>query len=210
MLSAVKFKESPYFILSLVLHGLLVVTFYNTSLKNISLSSVKKSINRPATITTELSLEKKEEIKKEVKKLEKKIIQEPSPIAKQIEPQEETKEQVKETPKASTYVADLSKNLAHDQTPEELRAFFTNLIEEIHKKKRYPTLSKRLRESGVVHVKFEVSPDGQVRNAILKKPCTYKRLNTSALQVVSNLKIKELPPENYGKIEITFPMDYVL
>ena len=186
-----------------MLHGLLVVGLNRQS---ISLSQFKKALNQqPILHTTELSLEKIKEIKKEVRKETIEISPPATPMAKPLEP---VKEHKKKVASESTYVADLSRN--QDQTPEELRAFFTNLIEEIHRKKRYPTLSKRLRESGVVHIKFEVSSDGKVKNASLKKPCTYKRLNKSALWVVSNLELTELPPKNYGKIEITFPINYIL
>ena len=197
------FQQISYFLASLMLHGLLVVGLNRQS---ISLSQFKKALNQqPILHTTELSLEKIKEIKKEVRKETIEISPPTTPIAKPLEP---VKEHKKKVASESTYVADLSRN--QDQTPEELRAFFTNLIEEIHRKKRYPTLSKRLRESGVVHIKFEVSSDGKVKNASLKKPCTYKRLNKSALWVVSNLELTELPPKNYGKIEITFPINYIL
>ena len=194
-------KESFCFIASLVFHGLLVVVFYNTSLQNIRLFQVKKGLNRPATLVTELSLEKKQEVKKAIETFS-------APVTKALESMKEKKQEEKMVfkPKASTYVIDLSQN----QIPEEFKAFFTSLIEEIHKKKHYPALSKRLRESGVVHIEFEVSLEGKVQNVMLKKSCNYKRLNKSALQVVSNLEIKKLPPKSYGKIEITFPMEYIL
>ena len=204
-----KARSSPYFIASLVVHALLLFGFYNANIQNISLSQSKKSLNKPVTLTTELSLQKQEEIKKEVKKVKKKVVEKKSLISKPLETAKQEKvEETVSKPESSTYVADFSRS--QDQTPEELRAFFTSLIEEIHKKKKYPTLSKRLRESGVVHVKFIVDADGVVHNPTLKKPCTYKRLNKSALKVVSNLELSELPPKSYGKIEITFPMDYIL
>ena len=199
------FQQISYFLASLMLHGLLVVGLNRQS---ISLSQFKKALNQqPILHTTELSFhtEKIKEIKKEVRKETIEISPPATPMAKPLKP---VKEHKKKVASESTYVTDLSRN--QDQTPEELRAFFTNLIEEIHRKKRYPTLSKRLRESGVVHIKFEVSSDGKVKNASLKKPCTYKRLNKSALWVVSNLELTELPPKNYGKIEITFPINYIL
>lgn len=96
------------------------------------------------------------------------------------------------------------------KTPEELRAFFKALVQQIQSKTRYPRLSKKLRESGLVHVNFRVDQSGRVFAAKLKKPCEYKRLNQSALDVVSRLHLTRLPPKNYPSIEVTFPLSYKL
>ena len=185
-------------------------TFYYSVINQVSLSPNNKTVNRTITVIAELNTPVEEffeePVLEEIKEFVEKTIDD-SGTNNQVLEKESKKSSIKKVA-TTTYVADLSK--AHDQTPEKLRALFSELIEEIHRKKRYPKLSKRLRESGVVHVKFEIDSQGNVKNVLLKKPCSYKRLNNSALKVVSNLELSVRPPKEYGKIEVTFPMSYVL
>jgi protein TonB len=210
-----KLDERFFFAVSCFFHLCLLLAF-SSKVFDLSFSSPKHS--KSASLSTEISIQKSFD-KKETSKLieaKKQSAVKPQKVLKKIAPLTEQKslkkdvaDNEKSTPKdSSTFVADFSN--ASTKAPKELQKFFKSLISEIHNKKSYPRLSKKLRESGTVYIKFMVDSNGEIKDTTLIKSSKYQRLNNSALNVVSQLEIKEPLPNNYDKIVITFPMSYIL
>jgi len=212
-----KFDEKFFFAVSCTLHLCLLLTF-SSKAYNLSFSNPMNKTSSP--LSTQISIEKfngNETAKpQEIPKKKQNIIKKQHKLSKAInKPQENIHTEQKSISKTkskgadgSTFVADFSSKST--KAPKELQKFFRSLVSEIHNKKKYPRLSKKLRESGTVHIKFMVNSRGEVKNATLIKSSKYQRLNNSALKVVSKLEIKEPIPNNYDKIVITFPMSYIL
>lgn len=93
-----------------------------------------------------------------------------------------------------------------------LKAYFTDLRFDIERNKIYPKLARRLKQSGIVHVKFDISKEGQISNVNVKKQCPFHRLNEAALELLSSLKKQyPLPDEiNAEKISVVLPINYIL
>gem|GEM_PF-6711852 len=192
---------------------------FSSKVFDLSFSSPRHTESSP--LSTQISIEKFNKNKKAVKP-QKAITKKQSVVKKQREipkslttskersasTQKSSSEAQSKAENSSTFVADFSSTST--KAPKELQKFFRSLISEIHNKKNYPRLSKKLRESGTVHIKFMVDSSGEVKDAALIKSSKYQRLNNSALKVVSQLEIKEPLPSNYDKIVVTFPMNYIL
>ncbi len=211
-----KFDERFFFAVSCILHLCLLLVF---SSKVLNLSFYNPKPEKSLPFSTQINIEKfsKEDLSQLQKASTKKQNRVQKNVVKAINTPKEklsidkksnSKNISQSKIKSSTFVADFSSKSA--KAPKELQKFFRSLISEIHNKKNYPRLSKKLRESGTVHIKFMVNSNGEVRETKLIKSSQYQRLNKSALKVVSQLEIKEPLPSNYDNIVITFPMSYIL
>jgi protein TonB len=81
----------------------------------------------------------------------------------------------------------------------------------IDKNKSYPSLSKRLGQTGIVVVAFTLLKDGHIIDVRLVKPSRYERLNFSALEAVKKVeKFKPIPHEiGELKMDIKVPVKFV-
>lgn len=70
--------------------------------------------------------------------------------------------------------------------------YFSMVWRMIERKKRYPSVAKKMRQEGVVHLSFTISKDGQIRNIGLAKKSPYQRLNNAALRILR--EIGSFPP----------------
>jgi protein TonB len=81
----------------------------------------------------------------------------------------------------------------------------------IDKNKYYPTLSKRLGQTGVVVIAFTLLSDGNIVDVRIEKPSQYERLNVSALDAVKKVeRFKPIPKEaGEEKMDIQVPVKFV-
>jgi len=86
--------------------------------------------------------------------------------------------------------------LDRNQLEAERSEFKAELRAEIEKNKFYPTVSKRLGQTGVVEVAFTLLDDGHIINVRLSRASLFERLNQSALEAVKKVhKFKPIPRE---------------
>ena len=150
-----------------------------------------------ATILEKKVLEKKKEIKKVVKKEvnktpKKAIIKKPT-IVKQKEiikkPKKEQekkieKKVVKKDEPSKTNSVNISKSLLKNKEFKE--NYISRLREFIDKNKKYPKMSKRLKEEGRVLLSFRVLKSGEFKNIKLLESSGNKRLDKAALNALIN------------------------
>lgn len=93
---------------------------------------------------------------------------------------------------------------AMDLYKAELRA-------KIDKNKYYPTMSRRLGQTGTVVIAFTLLEDGNIVNIRIDKPSQYERLNVSALDAVKKVeRFKPIPKEvGENKMDIKVPVKFV-
>ena len=124
---------------------------------------------------------KKKPVKKSIKKpkkIEKKIIKKPiekpvvKPIVKKIEKKEIKK--VNTVNKAQS----LQKYKQHKQT------YLTKLRAKIDRNKKYPSISRRLKEQGIVSVSFRVLKNGLFENIQVSKGSGKRRLDKAAIKAL--------------------------
>lgn len=210
-----------FFLASLVLHLVVWASIYSKNLRVVNLNQTDKSSSQSATVLSARVYQKPKKENKADKvvksavtdKIKASTVKPKSLQAKAPQKPDEHNNEVKGEPKnvpSNTFRADFSRNAQASDVPDELKLFFQTLSERIQKNKFYPSLSKRLRESGTVVVKFEVHSNGKVQNITVKEQCSFERLNKSAYKVVASLGNLVPLPEKYNKIEITFPLSYVL
>jgi TonB family protein len=103
------------------------------------------------------------------------------------------------------------RNVEGNLSPE-LQKYFTTLRMDIEKRKRYPKLAKRLRQSGRVVLKFQIGKEGKIKNVLVEEPSPFRALNESAKKLVSNLKGEYPLPLaiKAERIEIKLPVSYKL
>ncbi|MEO0335900.1 MAG: TonB family protein [Pseudomonadota bacterium] len=102
-------------------------------------------------------------------------------------------------------------NIKGNLSPE-LQKYFTKLRMDIERRKKYPKLAKRLRQSGRVVLKFEIGKSGKIVNVFIEEPSPYKSLNDSARKLLSNLKGEYPLPSaiKSDRIEVKLPVSYKL
>jgi TonB family protein len=94
---------------------------------------------------------------------------------------------------------------------DALSAYKAELRAIIDQNKYYPTMSRRLGQTGTVVVAFTLLHDGHIINVRIDKPSQYERLNLSALDAVKKVeRFKPLPKEvREGKMDIKVPVKFV-
>jgi protein TonB len=81
----------------------------------------------------------------------------------------------------------------------------------IEKNKYYPTMSRRLGQTGTVVIAFTLLEDGNIVDIRVDKPSQYERLNVSALDAVKKVeRFKPIPKEiGEDKMDIKVPVKFV-
>lgn len=82
---------------------------------------------------------------------------------------------------------------------------------KIDHNKYYPTLSRRLGQTGTVVIAFTLLEDGNIVNVRIDKPSQYERLNISALDAVKKVeRFKPIPKEiGEEKMDIKVPVKFM-
>jgi protein TonB len=81
----------------------------------------------------------------------------------------------------------------------------------IDQNKYYPTMSRRLGQTGTVVIAFTLLEDGNIVNVRIDSPSAYERLNASALDAVRKVeRFKPIPKEvGENKMDIKVPVKFV-
>lgn len=81
----------------------------------------------------------------------------------------------------------------------------------IDKNKYYPTMSRRLGQTGTVVIAFTLLEDGNIVDIRIEKPSQYERLNISALDAVKKVERFKPIPKEVGEIrmDIKVPVKFV-
>jgi protein TonB len=80
----------------------------------------------------------------------------------------------------------------------------------IEKNKYYPSMSKRLGQTGTVVVAFTLLEDGNITDVKIDQPSRYENLNVSALDAVKKVERFRPIPKEFGeqKMEIKVPVNF--
>ena len=148
-----------------------------------------------ATISEKKDTPLKKVVKKEEKKTLKKEIIKKSALVKQKEiikkPKEEqekkiVKKVVKKDESSKSNSVNVSKSLQKNKEFKE--NYISRLREFIDKNKKYPKMSKRLKEEGRVLLSFRVLKSGEFRNIKILESSGNKRLDKAALNALITSK----------------------
>lgn len=135
---------------------------------------IKKPIIKKKAIKKVVKKKPVKKIIKKPKKIEKKIIKKPieKPIVKKIE-----KKEIKKV-NAVNKAQSLQKYKQHKQT------YLTKLRAKIDRNKKYPSISRRLKEQGIVSVSFRVLKNGLFENIKVSKGSGKRRLDKAAIKAL--------------------------
>lgn len=80
----------------------------------------------------------------------------------------------------------------------------------IEQRKKYPRAAKRLRQQGVVYVKFMISQDGTIRHIGLVKKSRHEKLDKAALNILKKIRAFAPIPKELGEryLSVTVPIKY--
>lgn len=132
---------------------------------------VKKIIKKPKIIKKIKKVKPKKIVKKIIKKpIEKPVIK--KPIPKKIEK--------KETKKVNT----INKAQSLQKYKEYKQTYLTKLRAKIDRNKKYPSISRRLKEQGIVTVSFRVLENGLFENIRVSKGSGKRRLDKAAIKAL--------------------------
>ena len=94
---------------------------------------------------------------------------------------------------------------------DALTVYKAELRAKIDENKFYPTMSRRLGQTGTVVVAFTLLKDGNIVNVRLDKPSQYERLNSSALDAVKKVeRFRPIPKEVGGlSMDVKVPVKFV-
>jgi periplasmic protein TonB len=94
---------------------------------------------------------------------------------------------------------------------DQLSLYKAELRATIDKNKSYPTMSRRLGQTGTVVVAFTLLEDGHIIDVRIEKPSRYDSLNSSALDAVKKVKRFKPIPKDLGetKLDITVPVKFI-
>uniref|UniRef100_UPI0040487789 energy transducer TonB n=1 Tax=Aliarcobacter sp. TaxID=2321116 RepID=UPI0040487789 len=210
-----KFIIFPCFIIVFSLHLLLFSYFRNTEI-------IKSPSNNNDLVQIQLNkaYEKtkvKDKPKKETTKETQKPIQKKEPIKekvidenlKDIEKLKTKKENLKESE------SKISENQNNEQKIKEQKfidSYASRLREEINKNKKYPTMSKKLKEEGKVIVSFKVLKNGQFENISILLSSNKERLDKAALNALYDTKEFEAFDKSIKKefLEFNLPLEFFI
>ncbi|RYZ75264.1 MAG: energy transducer TonB [Proteobacteria bacterium] len=100
--------------------------------------------------------------------------------------------------------------VANGSEVSERERYLYELHRLIDGRKVYPSLAKRMRQTGKVLVQFEILKDGEIQNVIIKSPSSHERLNEAASQLIAGIKHYRPLPKSAGsdRLSVTVPVDY--
>lgn len=96
--------------------------------------------------------------------------------------------------------------------PSVLSMYLSDLHRHIDGRKVYPSLSKRLGETGKVLLSLIVLRNGDIQSIEVKSASTFSRLNDAALKTVSALKRYKPLPDAFGddRLVVDVPIEFSL
>jgi len=163
-------------------------------IKPIKKKAKREFVKKKKTVVKKKVIKKKV-VKKVIKKtiVQKKIIKAPKKKVKKVAPKETTQ------------------SLA--QYKKVKQNYITQLRSAIDKNKKYPRISRKLKEQGQVTISFRVLQNGKFTNIKIYKKALKRRLNKAALNaVLLTKKFKHFPKELQKKkyLDIALPINFKL
>lgn len=137
-----------------------------------------------------------------------------TPVKKVEKVQKQVSKTTVPTPKVTTENTPVETNTA----PTDINVKFTvmdiykaELRATIEKNKYYPTMSRRLGQTGTVVIAFTLLEDGNIVDVRIEKPSQYERLNVSALDAVKKVERFKPIPKEVGEVrmDIKVPVKFV-
>lgn len=98
------------------------------------------------------------------------------------------------------------------QSQSELIDYLSELFQVLNNKKVYPSMSKRLREKGLVIVSFRLTRSGELREVVVKQTSRSARLDEAAKSAVESVGQFKPIPEAVMKdvLHIEVPIEFQL
>jgi len=89
-------------------------------------------------------------------------------------------------------------------------AYISELAVLLQNRKKYPRMARKLRQQGVVLVRFTIEIDGQITNVSVTAASPFELLNDAARQTVEQLSFYKPIPDalQVPKLVITVPVNY--
>lgn len=122
-------------------------------------------------------------------------------IVKKLKRKKKKKKLVRKTSKAQR---------SSPQTKAIKNSYLSKVRKIIEQHKKYPRIAKRMKQEGVVKVKFTIGKNGKIRHIKLAQKCPYTKLNKAALQILHQIvSFGPIPKElNETYLSLTVPIKY--
>lgn len=175
-----------------------------------------KPIEKPKPILKEepkpKPVKKPKPIPKEEPKIEQKVVVKQESVA---EPEFVVSEPIiqNETPKEEPQiVVPTTPTISQEEIQNAKDVYLAKLRKVIEEKKRYPKNAKRLKQSGVVHVKFTLLRDGTIQNAQIAQTSSFEILDSATIALLQAIAKTEPFPKELSDNEmiIILPIEYSL
>ena len=200
------------------------------SLNSVAVQKVEEVIEKPIIEQKPEEVIEKVVEKPAPKKIEKKIVEKPKKIEKPIEKvvekpiekvvdkpieniSEKVVENVVETPapapkesKAEVFAPTVNK--AELDNLENI--YLSKVKAKIEKNKTYPKAAKKLNQTGIVVVSFDILKDGKIINIRIIKNSNFEKLDSASIELLTNIGFFEAIPNELNKTvwNIQIPINY--
>lgn len=168
---------------------------------------------KPKPIEKPKPVEKPKPTPKEEPKIEQKVVTQKEAVA---EPKFEVAEPTpqKETPKEEPQVvaSPPKPTISAEEIQNAKDTYLAKLRKVIEEKKTYPKNAKRLKQSGVVHVRFTLLRDGTIKNTQVAQTSSFEILDNATLNLLKEIaKTEPFPKElSDDTMVIVLPIEYSL
>lgn len=135
----------------------------------------------------------------------------PKKIKKKIVKKKKVVKKKKKSTKPKKVAKQSSKAQLSSPKQKAIKNLYLSKIRSmIEQRKKYPRAAKRLRQQGVVHIKFTISRDGTIRHIALAKKSSYGKLDTAAIKILKRIgAFAPIPKElNERYLSLTVPIKY--
>lgn len=89
--------------------------------------------------------------------------------------------------------------------------YMSTLMAHLNRKKRYPAAARKLRQHGIVHVRFRMNRAGRLLMAKLEAATRHSLLNEEALALLERaIPLPMLPDDMPDSIELVVPIEFSL
>jgi protein TonB len=110
-----------------------------------------------------------------------------------------------DTNSVNSTTADPEQNsLTSGQTASIEDAYITNIKRTLNKNKFYPITAKKLKQTGIVKVQFEINEHGHIINKSIIESSKYQSLNQAVTELLDRVRSFEPIPKEFGKKNWTF------
>lgn len=89
--------------------------------------------------------------------------------------------------------------------------YMARLLSHLNRSKRYPMAARKLRQQGVVYVRFTMDRAGRVLSARVERQCSHTLLNEEAIALLARAApLPPLPDDMPDRFELIVPIDFSL